>query len=107
VEWEKTYGDSDDDGAWSLIQTADGGYAVAGYTESTGAGSRDAYLLKLDAKGKIEWEKTYGGSHLDSARSLIKTADGGYAAAGYTYYSRTFSGDVYLLKLNEEGNLKE
>jgi len=52
ITWDRTYGGSNDDEAWSLIQTTDGGYAVAGWTASKGAGDRDFWVIKLDAQGK-------------------------------------------------------
>jgi len=52
ITWDKTFGGRDDDGAESLIQTTDGGYAVAGRTNSKGAGDRDFWVIKLDAQGK-------------------------------------------------------
>ncbi|MFZ2330427.1 MAG: PEGA domain-containing protein, partial [Atribacterota bacterium] len=82
--WEKTYGGSKDDEASSIIQTADGNYVVAGYTESKGAGRKDAWILKLDSVGNIIWDKTYGGRENDSINSIIQLNDGNYVVAGYT-----------------------
>ena len=62
--WDRTYGGSDSDSAESLIQTSDGGYAVAGATSSKGAGMRDLWVIKLDSQGNMVWDKTYGRSHL-------------------------------------------
>ena len=53
IEWDKTFGVSDWDVARSIVSTPDGGYAVAGYTESKGAGDRDFWVLKLDANGNL------------------------------------------------------
>jgi hypothetical protein len=72
-------------GAHSLIQTSDGGYAIAGSTCSFGAGEADVYVVKLDANGNLQWTKTIGGPRLMTrALSLIQTSDGGYAIAGST-----------------------
>ncbi|MGC8814396.1 MAG: hypothetical protein ACP5QL_08340, partial [Dictyoglomus sp.] len=49
--WEKTYGGSKNDGAYSIQQTTDGGYIVAGYTNSFGAGYGDFYIIKTDSEG--------------------------------------------------------
>ena len=84
MEWNKTYGGMDDDVAYSVQQTSDGGYILAGYTESYGAGGTDAYLIKTDENGVMEWQKTYGGADPDGARSVQQTCDGGYILAGYT-----------------------
>jgi uncharacterized delta-60 repeat protein len=101
--WEKTFGGSDNDGAWSIQQTNDGGYVVAGYTSSFGAGSYDVYVLKLDATGTKVWEKTFGGSYDDRAYCIQQTSDGGYIVAGYTWSSSEWE-DVYILKLDASGN---
>ena len=78
VEWQKAYGGGSVELPHSIYQTGDGGYIVAGETSSFGAGYQDAWLLKLDAYGNIEWQKTYGGSSWDIAYSLALTEDGGY-----------------------------
>jgi hypothetical protein len=54
-QWANTYGGSSDDYAYSIQQTSDGGYIVAGYTESFGAGYADVWVLKLDANGNVQW----------------------------------------------------
>jgi uncharacterized delta-60 repeat protein len=102
--WEKTYGGSDDDRAYSIQQTTDGGYIVAGRTNSFGAGYADVYLIKLDADGKMVWEKTYGGSDDDGAWSIQQTKDGGYIVAGYTSSFGAGGLDVYVIKLDANGN---
>ena len=104
--WDRTYGGSGDDMAWSLIQTTDSGYAVAGFTFSKGAGVADFWLIKLDHQGNMIWDKTYGGSDADEARSLIQTTDSGYAVAGYTLSKGAGGYDFWLIKLDAQGNLK-
>jgi uncharacterized delta-60 repeat protein len=102
--WQKTYGDTDHDAAHSIQQTSDGGYIVAGYTHSFGAGRDDAWVLKLDASGNAAWQKTYGGSHHDVAHSIQQTSDGGYIVAGYTRSFGAGSDDAWVLKLDASGN---
>ena len=106
ITWDKTYGGSGEDWAYSLIQTNDGGYAVAGFTTSKGAGKQDFWVIKLDEQGKKVWDKTYGGSGYDAAYSLIQTTDGGYAVAGGTYSKGAGGRDLWIIKLDEQGNLK-
>jgi len=103
--WEKTYGGSDSDGASSLIQTTDGGYLVAGSTNSKGSGEVDAWVIKLDREGNLLWDRTYGGNDFDNASSLIQTSDGGYAVAGHTYSKGSGGSDVWIFKLDSQGNL--
>jgi len=104
LDWYETYGGSDNDYAYSIQQTTDGGYIVAGYTDSYGAGYYDAYILKLQSDGSLDWYKTYGGSDYDYAYSIQQTTDGGYIVAGETYSFGT-SGDAYILKLKSDGSL--
>ena len=85
VEWANTYGGSSYDQAYSIQQTSDGGYIVAGYTDSFGAGSYDCLIIKLDSIGVVLWAKTYGGSSYDQVFSIQQTSDGGYIVAGYTF----------------------
>jgi hypothetical protein len=101
--WEKTYGGSDYDGAYSIEQTKDGGYIVAGLTNSFGAGDWDVYIIKLDGNGNKVWEKTYGGSNNDGVISIQQTTDGGYIAGG-TYSFGAGYADVYIIKMDSEGN---
>jgi len=102
--WEKTFGGSDNDGAYSVQQTNNGGYVAAGYTKSFGSGWYDAYVLKLDENGNNVWEKTFGGNSWDEACSIQQTSDGGYIVAGYTSSFGSGSYDVYILKLDTSGN---
>ena len=82
--WQKAFGGQEDDVAYSIQQTLDGGYIAAGYTYSFGGGSEDSWVLKLDSGGNIEWEKTYGGGKNDLAYSIQQTSDEGYIMAGIT-----------------------
>lgn len=82
--WAATYGGVGADEALSIQQTSDGGYIVASYTESFGAGGGDFWVLKLKADGNVVWQKTYGGSDWDDALSIQQTSDGGYIVAGRT-----------------------
>ncbi|MBM4448804.1 MAG: PKD domain-containing protein [Chloroflexi bacterium] len=106
TEWEQTYGGSDSEYAYSVQQTSDGGYIVAGETGSYGAGIRDFYLVKTDASGNLEWQQTYGGSDVDSARSVQQTADGGYIMAGITLSYGAGYADCYLVKTDASGNME-
>jgi len=100
--WSRTYGGAGQEVAYSLVETSDGGYAIAGYTNSSGAGYDDFWLVKTDANGNIEWNKTYGGAGSDRAYSLVETSDGGYALAGV---SNSFGG-FWLVKTDAYGNME-
>jgi hypothetical protein len=108
--WNRTYGGSGNEGAYSLVVTSDGGLALAGYTNSFGAGSADFWLIKTDANGNSEWRRTYGGTQYELARSVIQTSDGGYALAGYKGIINSFgiveNLDCWLIKTDSNGNME-
>ena len=83
-QWTKTFGGSEDDQGYSVQQASDGGYILLGYTESYGAGSADFWLIKTDAYGNKEWERTFGGSAIDWGISVQQAEDGGYILLGCT-----------------------
>ncbi len=103
--WQKTFGGNGNDEAYSIQQTTDGGYIVAGDTSSFGNGGYDVYILKLNSNGTLIWQKTFGGNSFDEAYSIQQTTDGGYIVAGYTHSFGAFYGDAYVLKLNSDGSL--
>ena len=117
MEWQKSFGGSDNDIASSVQQTPDGGYIVAGGSVSfdgqvTGNhGLEDVWILRLDAGGNLLWAKTYGGTLNDRAESISPTSDGGFIVAGY---SESNDGDLtgnkgdfdyWIFKINASGNL--
>jgi len=106
LQWTKTIGEKERDRGNSLIQTSDGGYAIAGLTQSFGAGETDVYVVKLDANGNLQWTKTIGGLGYDGGTSLIQTSDGGYAITGVTSSFGAGEGDVYVVKLDANGSLQ-
>jgi predicted secreted protein len=103
-EWNKTYGGSGADAARCVINTGDGGYVLAGFTQSFGAGGQDFWLVKVDSSGNHEWNKTYGGSGADAARCVINTGDGGYILTGETNSFGSGDTDFWLVKVDSSGN---
>ena len=103
--WTKKYGGSDDDKGYSVQQTYDGGYIIAGHTESFGAGNRDIYLIRTDANGDTLWTRTYGGTNQDGSSSVLQTSDEGFVIAGYTKSFGSGGYDVYVVKTDENGNI--
>jgi hypothetical protein len=101
--WTRPYGGSGIDVGKSVVEANDGGYVIAGYTESFGAGMRDIYVFKVNSSGIVQWSRTFGGALPDEATSIQKTSDGGYIVAGYTE-SYGFNRDIYLVKLDSMGN---
>lgn len=102
--WTKTYGGDDDDEGYSVQQTADSGYIIAGGTRSFGPGDWDVYLIKTDSLGDTLWTKVHGKSYDDRARSVEQTVNGGYIVTGYTALSDTGDWNVWLLKINATGD---
>ena len=100
--WSRTFGGNDDDEGYSVLQTDDGGYIIAGWTWSFGTGS-DVYLIKTDASGEEEWSSVIGGSDVDRGYSVQRTDDGGYIIAGRTTSIGAGFYDVYLLKTDASG----
>lgn len=118
LQWQKSLGGGQDDRGYSVKQTTDGGYVIAGTTRSNDGdvsgykGWEDYWVIKLNSAGTIQWQKTYGGSKDDEARSIIQTTDGGYIVAGY---SNSTDGDVtgnkggfdhWIVKLTSTGAIQ-
>ena len=103
--WNRTYGGGADDLAHSVVQAVDGGYAIAGSTNSFGAGSLDVYLVKTDSAGNMLWNRTYGGTKDDAAYSVVQTSDGGYAIVGYTDSFGAGGFDFWLVRYIYDGDL--
>lgn len=123
LQWQKTYGGTDDDRGTDIIQTADNGFAILGISKSNDGdvsennGFEDFWILKLDASGDISWETSLGFSGADNGFSLIQTNDGGYLLTGVLDVSasggqgnsksltakRHAGGDYWVIKLNTAG----
>ncbi len=93
--------------AYSIQQTNDGGYIVAGATSSFGSGgfNSNSWIIKLYDNGSIQWQKTYGGNDNDETYSIQQTDDGGYIAAGVTESFGLWRFDFWIIKLNQDGNI--
>jgi hypothetical protein len=104
--WNKTYGGADMELGYSIQQTSDSGYIMAIGTNSYGAGDFDAWLIKTDAFGNIQWDQTYGGVGLDYCVSVLITNDGGFIFVGATTSHGDDNGDVWLVKTDENGNMQ-
>jgi hypothetical protein len=118
IEWEKTYGGSADDYLSSIKQTTDGGYILAGRSDSNDGnipnnqGNTDAWVIKIAANGNLEWSKTFGGSNTDWLNDIQQTTNGEYLFVGGT---RSNDGDItnnqgitdwWVIKLQANGNLQ-
>lgn len=117
LQWERSYGGTGNDRPEWIEKTSDGGYVICGTTSSNdnhfsdNKGITDAFVLKLDAGGDVQWSKTVGGSSEDFANHIMETNDGSFVASGGTF---SFDGDiddlsggmdVMIFKLESDGTL--
>ena len=118
ILWQKTYGGTGDDKAFSMQQTSDSGFIVAGITASTDGdishyfgGAYDYWVIKVNDTGHIQWQNTYGGSGDDEGASIAKVSNGGYVLTGYSTSTDSevvgnHGGyDIWTLKLNDTGRI--
>ena len=101
VQWMKNFGGTSNDGARSVIETADSNLIIAGMTESYGAGASDAYLIATNNQGDTLWTKTYGGSQSDELHSVAQCITGGYIMAGY---SDSWGTNSYIIRTDNNGD---
>jgi hypothetical protein len=117
IDWQKSYGGSEHDGAYAIQQTTDGGYIMTGESSSNDGdlsenqGNSDYWIVKLNSFGNIDWQYSYGGSGLDSGQDVKETSNGDYIVAGY---SNSNDGDItgnhgdtdyWVIKLSSTGAL--
>jgi predicted secreted protein len=103
-EWSRTFGGSNNDFGKSVRQTNDGGYIVTGWTNSSGSGGYDSWLIKTNSNGNEEWSQTFGGTDIDVGESVLQTNDGGYIVTGWTSSSGSGGYDFWLIKTDPDGN---
>lgn len=117
IEWRRFFGGTNNDRAHAVVNSYDGGYILAGFSESDDTdisntkGSYDFWLVKLDADGDLLWERSYGGTGIDVAFDIEKTGDGAYVVVGHSFSSdkdissNHGASDVWLIKIDEQGDL--
>lgn len=101
--WSRTLGGVGVDQGRKVVQASDGGYVIAGFTNSSGNGGYDGYVAKIDGDGALIWERTYGGEGWDLFYSVSNSPDGGFIAAGQTFSSGAGGGDAWTVKLGADG----
>ncbi len=103
--WQFLYGGAQDDVAFCIEKTSDGGYILTGYTTSFGAQGRDILVIKLNNDGSIAWQKRYGGNQDDWAYAIKETNDGNYILVGITTSFGSTTWDVIIIKIDQDGNI--
>ncbi|MCP4366477.1 MAG: hypothetical protein GY800_14450 [Planctomycetes bacterium] len=106
IQWINFYGGSNSDLANSLVQTSDGGFIVAGYIYKPATKLSDGWILKLDANGNQQWQKSYGSAKDDVFNSVLQTSDGGYVLAGGSWAIGGTGSDGWVLKLTSSGSVE-
>ncbi|MEM7246658.1 MAG: hypothetical protein AAF533_15010 [Acidobacteriota bacterium] len=104
--WQRAYSGASYDRCRTAIATSDGGYLLAGYTESFGAGEEDAWLVKIDETGELEWQASYGGPDSDEAEGLLELPGGGYLVTGHTRSWGEGADDAWLLEIDPLGAIR-
>lgn len=116
LQWRGYFGGTNNDRAHSVVRADDGGYVMAGFTESedfdvkNARGSYDFWVIKVDDKGNLVWENSFGGTGIERAQDISQTADGGYIITGNTFSNdidvskNHGESDVWLLKIDVDGN---
>lgn len=103
ISWNKTWGGTNGEYGYGLVQSSDGGLAVAGLTMSFGAGSYDSALIKFDSSGNFVWNKTWGGTGIENGHNLAATSDGGYILSGDTTSFGAGNQDMFITKYTSSG----
>src|SRR5437867_3969151 len=105
LDWQRTYGAPNTDLAFSITQTADGGFVVAGGSDSFGDTRNAAWVLRLTSLGAIVWQRSYRAGDFDFASSIRETADGGLLISGMT--TGPTGNDGWVLRLDANGSIKD
>ncbi len=103
--WEKTFGGPRSDVAHAIVQGKNGGYVIAGQTQSYGKGDWDAWIIKITENGRLSWYETFGDKNSDTACSIIQDKDVGYIVAGESRSADKASCKAWILKIAENGNI--
>ncbi len=104
--WTRTYGSPNgDEHAFDILIAPDSGYILVGTTESFGAGPYDVYVIRTDADGDTLWARWFGGASSDRGQAAYQTNDGNIVIVGDTYSYGAGESDVYLLKIDMDGNM--
>ena len=106
IAWQKTFGSTVDEEAYSTHQTEDGGYIIGGTAMVAGSG-QDALVIKMDALGNVQWQKAYSQTEtsVDYLRSIKQTSDGGFICSYYSNPQSSLGIHFGIIKLDMAGNV--
>ena len=104
--WNKKYGGPEGDMLRHIQSVNSGGFITCGVTRSFGAGFIDGYVVKIDNDGNVEWQNNFGGAGYEVFKQIYPTVDGGYITAGYSNSDGLGSYDIWILKLDNSGNME-
>jgi len=102
--WTRVFGGNGIEQGNSVQETSDGGFIITGRTNSFGAGDYDVYLIRTDNKGHKLWMQTFGGTGSEEGKAVKQTNDNGFIIAGYTKSFGAGGTDMYLIKVDKDGN---
>ena len=102
LDWNKTFGGLGDGGAEDILSTSDKGYLILG-VKTTSEENIDLWLIKIDASGNLDWNKTFGGENYEYPTQVLETNDGGYLILGNTHSEN--NSNIWLIKTDRSGNL--
>lgn len=107
LSWAKSYGGTNDDYAFSVEKTADGGIVIGGETSSFGAGGQDLWILKLNNNYDIQWQKAYGGGNTEMWNDIVvkPTSDGVFIGICRTFSFGVAYDDIWVIKINSDETL--
>ena len=106
LEWQRSYGDAQDETANSIDILIGGGFIISGEVINENTGFSLCYLIKIDNEGGLDWSNTFGGNQNDNGLSVISTNDAGFAITGMTRSLGDSNGDVWLIKVNSNGEME-
>jgi hypothetical protein len=121
IQWQKSFGGSNNDVANIVQQTSDGGYVIAGYSSSNDSditnnhGAADCWIVKLDSTNNLQWQKSFGGSLNEYSYAIQQTTDGGYIVACQSFsndgdvtghHGGSLHSDFWIFKIDAIGNIQ-
>jgi hypothetical protein len=103
--WQRAFGGAEHDFFWAVAAVPEGGWLLAGWTESQGSGGWDGWVMRLGGAGNPLWQRAFGGAKDDWFNAVASAPDGGWLLAGGTRSQGSGEVDGWVLKVDAEGRL--